>query len=139
MNVIKIHPDGRREKILDYGDLTLDLGRKMVRAAASAEVADHGGAAFVTERVVPRGELQVYTAIVHRAQGELIATFEEEWSSPNAEEAKTFFERIQGLDGCGLVTTDDDLLAENIAKLFDVRPEEVSDEYGGSTNTPTVK
>lgn len=126
MQVIRIGPDGKRVKVLGYGDLTLDLGRAMVRAAAKEEAGPGG---TVTERVVPRGDLQVYVAFARDAADQPVATFEEYWPSDDADKAKEFFDRVQELDGCGLVTTDDDLLAETIAKMFDVRPEEVYDDY----------
>lgn len=126
MDVIKIGPNGTRLKILGYDGLTLDLGRAMVRAAA-VEAAGPGGT--VTERIVPRGDLRAYVAFARDAADQPVATFEEEWPSGEAVEARKLFELVQSLDGCGLVTTDDDLLARTIATKFGVLPGEVNPDY----------
>jgi len=128
VNIIRIDPDGRRAPVATYENVSLHAGRQMVRAAASDAAGPNG---TVTERVVPRGDLRVYVAFARDAADAEVATFEEEWPTGDAVAARKLFEQVQELDGCGLVTTDDDLLAETIAKKFGVDPPAVYSEYGG--------
>lgn len=130
MRIIKVHPDGRREPVGTYEDITLAAGRNLVHAAAIL-LAGPTGAVGTT--IVPRGDLRVYVATAYDAAGATIATLEEEWPQPpDATPAVEFYDRVQGLDGDGLVVTDNDRLAEAVGRLFDVPPEAVYPEYGGA-------
>ena len=139
MNVVRVYQDGTREVVSGYGAVNLVTGRAMVKSAA-ASVAGAGG--NVVEEVVARDTLRVYVAAAYAPDGTRLAVFEEEWpdGEPATEAeaggdvaaARKLFGQIDDLDGYGLVATDDDLLAERIAELFGVRPEEVYDEYGTS-------
>lgn len=51
--------------------------------------------------------------------------------------AKKLFDRIDSLDGCGIVVTNCDLLAESIAELFLIDPVEVYAEYAEDTEGKT--
>ncbi len=44
--------------------------------------------------------------------------------------ARALWNRIDQFDGCGLVVTDADLLAEEIAEAFGIDPHDVWDDYG---------
>lgn len=47
--------------------------------------------------------------------------------------ARELFDTLDDLDGCGLVTVDNDLLARSVAERYGVKPEEVYDEYDPDT------
>ncbi len=46
------------------------------------------------------------------------------------DKARDAFETVVGADGDGLVVTDEDLVADYIARIYDVDPAQVYDEYG---------
>ncbi len=129
MKVIRIEPDGRRSVVTTYDDVSLAFGRRVTQTAALAAAGVGGSAAA---EVHQRDDLRVYVAKAYNAAGELVATFEDEWPTREAEEAKALFDQIDELDGCGLVVTDNDLLAEAIGRMFGVQPVEAYAEYGGA-------
>jgi hypothetical protein len=130
VKIIRIEPDGRRATVTTYDDVSLAFGRRVTHTAALA-AAGTGGSAV--GEVHQRDDLRVYVAKAYDATGKLVATFEDEWPTREAEEAKTLFDRIDELDGCGLVVSDSDLLAEAIGRMLGVQPVEAYAEYGGKT------
>ncbi len=83
MNIVRVHPDGRREVIAEYDNITLQTGRDFIRKAVTALTPDGGE---ITETIESRDDLRVYSASAVAADGTVLATYEEDWSDDTAVE-----------------------------------------------------
>lgn len=71
MNIIRVHDDGRREKVAGYDGVTLETGRKLMRTWPPIFI-------ITRDRIETRGDLRVYTIEVS-LDDVVILTLEEEW------------------------------------------------------------